>query len=625
MHLCKPSVRLSILIGLHLSLFAFVFLGAFFIRYDFVIPSRVWASIVQVLPIVVGMKLVVFYLMGHFHGWWRYVTFGDLMALLRATTVSTVVIVLLAFFGRDIWPLLPRSVVFLDAALTILAIGSLRSSWRLFDEKLGPALQRKKFRPALLVGCDHLTGQLASQINVRQGLDYRVKAFLATGKYRRNARLGHLPVAGALSDVVSIAAKYRSNDILVPTGTLPAGQLRELFEKCNEAGLTLKILPPLDDVLRGTDDIPTRSLDINDLLRRDPVSLDNVLIQKLISGRRVMVTGAGGSIGSEICRQIVAFNPAELILVGRGENRIFYIEGELRSQVQDGVLVPIIADITNRRRMEAVFSKYEPEIVIHAAAHKHVPLMELHPGEAINNNAGGTRILAELADQYQVDTFVLISSDKAVRPTSVMGATKAMAERIIHAVGSRSETKFCAVRFGNVLGSAGSVVPTFQDQIRRGGPITITDERMTRFFMSIPEASQLVLQSAAMSKGGEIFVLDMGTPIRIVDLAKDVIRLSGLPANSIDIRFVGMRPGEKMYEELQSDMEQSLETAHLKVSAIYQPPFTHEEVFAPLDDLVENANLQSPQELRSQLFKVLDTLGNEKPVLEPAADKNPAI
>lgn len=609
----RPAVRLAILLALHVGLFAGVLLASFWFRYDFRISDRGWNSFQRWLPIVVALKVFVFYALGHFHGWWRYVTFGDLLGLLRATAFSLASLVLLGYLTYDLIPQIPRSVVFFDAGLTILCVGSLRSSWRLFDEQLGPFLNRKKFRPALLIGCDHLTGQLASQVNARKGLDFRIKAFVALDKFRRNSRLGHLPVAGKLDDLIEIASKYRSKDILVPTGALPAERLRELVEQCNRAELNLKILPPLDDVLRGTDDIPTRSLNINDLLRRDPVSLDNQAIGKLISGRRVMVTGGGGSIGSEICRQATAFGPSELIVVGKGENRIFAIEAELRNNLPDGGLIPVIADITDRRRMQSVFDEYKPEIVIHAAAHKHVPLMELHPGEAIKNNAGGTRILAELADQNDVDTFVLISTDKAVRPTSVMGATKALAERIIHAVGSDSNTKFCAVRFGNVLGSAGSVVPTFQDQIRRGGPITITDERMTRFFMSIPEASQLVLQSAAMSKGGEIFVLDMGIPIRIVDLAKDVIRLSGLPADSIDIRFIGMRPGEKMYEELQSDMEESIETGHAKVHAIYQPPFTQDEVFGQLDQLIQHAGMGFPQEIRQRLFGLLELLGSEKP------------
>ena len=618
----KPVVRLTILVGLHLSLFSAVLIGAFWLRYDFNLPPRAWNTLLQGLPIIVGMKLVIFYSMGHFHGWWRYVTFGDLIALFRATVVFVFAFVLLSYVASDWIPTIPRSVVFLDATLTVLVIGSLRSSWRLFEEQLGPVLKRKKFRPALLIGCDHMTGQLASQVNARQGLDFRIKAFVAVGDFRKNARLGHLPVAGEITDIIEIARKYRSRDILVPTGTLPAGRLRELVEQCNQAELTLKILPPLDDVLQGSSDLPMRSLNISDLLRRDPVSLDDEAIGRLISGRRVMVTGAGGSIGSEICRQIIAFAPEELILVGKGENRIFAIEAELRSQLPDGALVPVIADITDRTRMESVFERRQPEIVIHAAAHKHVPLMELHPGEAIKNNSNGTRILAELADHHHVNTFVLISTDKAVRPTSVMGATKALAERIIHAIGAHSDTKFCAVRFGNVLGSAGSVVPTFQDQIRRGGPITITDERMTRFFMSIPEASQLVLQSAAMAKGGEIFVLDMGTPIRIVDLARDVIRLSGLPADSIDIRFIGTRPGEKMYEELHSDAEKTMKTEHSKVCAVYQPPYSSDEVLSALKGLLEHANTGTPQQLRSELFAALDLLGNEKAELLPAHEQS---
>ncbi|EMI54325.1 Capsular polysaccharide biosynthesis protein capD [Rhodopirellula sallentina SM41] len=275
-------------------------------------------------------------------------------------------------------------------------------------------------------------------------------------------------------------------------------------------------------------------------------------------------------------------------------------------------LVPVIADIADRGRMEVVFKRYRPEIVIHAAAHKHVPLMEMHPGEAIRNNVGGTRVIAELADESKVDAFVLISTDKAVRPANVMGATKAMAEKIIHTVGSRSQTKFCAVRFGNVLGSAGSVVPTFQRQIRGGGPITITDRRMTRFFMSIPEASQLVLQAAAMSKGGEVFVLDMGNPLKIVDLAKDVIRLSGLPADGIDIQVIGMRPGEKLFEELQSDSEIRMETAHLKVNAIYQPPYSNENMMQMVSEILNGLEEAEPDQIRETLFSMLERIDADR-------------
>ncbi|EMI54324.1 Capsular polysaccharide biosynthesis protein capD [Rhodopirellula sallentina SM41] len=314
----KPPVRLAILVVLHTFLFAIILLSAFWIRYEFQFTDRAWSLVLQSLPLVVGLKVVLFYLSGHFHGWWRYVTFGDLIALFRATTVSLAAMILLGYLTYGFVGQVPRSVVLLDSALTILCIGSLRSSWRLFDEQFGPALKRRKFRPALIVGCDHLTGQLASQVNARQGLDYRIKALVAVGDYRRHARLGHLPVAGDLNSIVEIAEKFRAKDVLVPAGVLPAERLRSLVEQCNDSNLDLKILPPLDDVLQGTNDIPVRSLDINDLLRRDPVVLDNHAIGGLISGRRVMVTGAGGSIGSEICRQVKAFLPSELILVVGG-------------------------------------------------------------------------------------------------------------------------------------------------------------------------------------------------------------------------------------------------------------------------------------------------------------------
>jgi FlaA1/EpsC-like NDP-sugar epimerase len=301
-------------------------------------------------------------------------------------------------------------------------------------------------------------------------------------------------------------------------------------------------------------------------------------IGQLLEGRRVMVTGAGGSIGSEICRQIIAFHPKSLVLLGRGENRIFAIERELRALRTATSLCPCIADVTNHDRMQQVFRIHRPEVVFHAAAHKHVPLMEDNVSEAIRNNVFGTKCVADLADSHGVSNFVLISTDKAVRPTSVMGATKQIAERYVHTLSQQSATRFMVVRFGNVLGSAGSVVPIFKEQIRAGGPITITDPRMVRFFMTIPEASQLVLQAAAMGTGGEIFVLEMGEPVRIVDLARDMIRLSGLPEQAIEIVFTGVRPGEKLYEELYFEEEQTLDTAHPKLRAARHRDYSLAEV-----------------------------------------------
>jgi FlaA1/EpsC-like NDP-sugar epimerase len=324
----------------------------------------------------------------------------------------------------------------------------------------------------------------------------------------------------------------------------------------------------------------------------------------MVEGQTVLVTGAGGSIGSEICRQLLRFRPGELLLLGRGENRIFAIERELLAQESFTTLRPLIGDITDQTRMRQIFAEHRPQLVFHAAAHKHVPLMEANVGEAVKNNMLGTKCVADLAHEYGADGFVLISTDKAVNPTSVMGATKHLAERYIHALSQVSETRFMAVRFGNVLGSAGSVVPVFQDQIRNGGPITVTDPRMVRYFMTIPEASQLVLQAAAMGQGGEIFVLDMGEPVRIVDLARDLIRLSGLDEASIEIEYSGVRPGEKLFEELYFDDESMLPTRHPKLRATQHRPFPFEEVQVVMQRLPEFVD-ESSDTIRAYLKELV--------------------
>ncbi|MGB7328719.1 MAG: nucleoside-diphosphate sugar epimerase/dehydratase [Rubripirellula sp.] len=615
----RPKIRLALLLALHSVLFLSIYAFAFYARLNFQPAERHHTVFFSTFGVVVLAKLAVFYFGGHFHGWWRYVTFADLRSLLKVSLLSMIVIAFIDYFAFPLHAI-PRVSILLDMLGTVLVIGGFRSTGRFADEILGSSSKRNKRTSAILVGTDHRIGQLASQINSNQSMPCRVKALVAeSSNYRRKALLGGVPVLGHLEDVMQVAKKVVATEVLVLTGTLDGPTLRQLTDRCNAADLKVRLLPRFEDAMRGTDKIPLRQLDIEDLLRRDPVVLNTDKVENLLTNKRVLVTGAGGSIGSEICRQVMKFGPTELILLGRGENRIHAIHGELRSLAEEaGIALHIeIGDITDIQRMERLFKSRQPNIVFHAAAHKHVPLMELHPGEAIKNNAMGTKNVAELADRFGVEQMVLISTDKAVRPTSVMGAAKALAERLMHAVAINSKTRFCAVRFGNVLGSAGSVVPIFQEQIRQGGPVTITDKRMTRFFMSIPEASQLVLQAAGMSKGGEIFVLDMGESIQILDLAKDVIRLSGLPANAIEIKEVGMRPGEKLFEELSTAEEETMETDHPKVFAFYQSPFPQENVFERLDALLENANTDSPQLIREHLFKVLAELGGEAHQSEP--------
>lgn len=579
------ALRVILLGAGHGSLFALVYWVAFGLRFDFPVPPAPMATFYATVGWVLALKLAVFYFSGHYHGWWRYVTLFDLIALLRASLLSLLAIVLCNHF-IDASSHIPRTVLVLDTLITILALGALRASWRLLREQLRPIFAPQDCRGALLVGADHSAALLAHQIQTHPQSRYRIRGLLDTnGGTTIGSRLGGIPVLGGVRNVKEIAAACRITDVLIVAGSLPGNRLRQLMSVCDAAGLSLKIIPPAEDLFDGDRRVPIRDVGINDLLRREPVTLDVPAIGALLEGHTVVVTGAGGSIGSEICRQALRFRPATLVLAGRGENRIFAIERELRLQDTPCRLIPFIGDVVDQRRMRQLFERFAPDVVFHAAAHKHVPLMEANCGQAVRNNVLGTKRLADLADEFGVGAFVFISTDKAVRPTSVMGATKHIAERYIYAVSQDSSTRFSVVRFGNVLGSVGSVVPIFQEQIRRGGPITITDPRMVRFFMTIPEASQLVLQAAAMGKGGEVFVLDMGEPVRIIDLARDLIRLSGLPEDTIEIAFTGMRPGEKLYEELQQDDEETLPTHHPKVRVAYQPPYSAAEVGRSIAEL----------------------------------------
>ncbi len=591
-HLCQPQIRVPLLVMIHVVLFTAIYAFSFGARFDFELTPSLWNLLRGTLPPVVLTKLLVFYFGRHFHGWWRYVNFADLSALLRVSLMSMITVAFVDYFLLMFESQIPRITILLDTLLTIIIVGGLRCSWRYIDEQFGPLMRRRTVRPALMVGVDHAVGQLLGHINSNQSLDIKVKALLAPGDHWHSGTIGGVPIAGTIEDIADVALKYRAHDVLVSAGLITGRELRELVNACNEHGLTLRVLPRLEDAIQGTNKIPLRPLDINDLLKRDPVSLDTDRLAKLIKGKKVLITGAGGSIGSEICRQLMEFGPSELVLVGRGENRIHAIHLELRERANQSEirLTQVIGSITDERAMRKVFWNTKPDIVFHAAAHKHVPLMETHIGEAVKNNIYGTKVIAKLADEVGVGHFVLVSSDKAVNPTSVMGCTKHLAERVVHEYSENSNTKFVVVRFGNVLGSAGSVIPIFQKQIERGGPITITDEKMTRFFMSIPEAAQLVMQSAAMSGGGEIYVLDMGEPIRIVQLAEDLVSLSGLPPGSIEFEFTGVRPGEKLYEELYFDDETTVPTAHQKVRAAKPrdygtgPFLTHVEALLSMAD-----------------------------------------
>jgi FlaA1/EpsC-like NDP-sugar epimerase len=472
---------------------------------------------------------------------------------------------------------------------------------------------------------------VAREIANRPDLGLQPVGFLDDDPLKVGASIAGLPVLGRTADVGEIAGRKRVDRALITIANASGAQVRRIAELCRDADLDTKIIPALAEIVGEKVNLSRiREVAIEDLLGRAPVRLDEDVVGASIRSRVVLVTGAGGSIGSELCRQVARFGPERLVLVERFENALFEIHRELSAAFPHVPIEPRIADVCDARRMEQVFESCKPELVFHAAAHKHVPMMEWNCGEAVKNNVGGTRVVGELADRFGVQRFVLISTDKAVNPTSVMGATKRVSEIYIQALSQRSETRFVTVRFGNVLGSAGSVIPIFKEQIARGGPVRVTHPEMRRYFMTIPEASQLVMQAGAMGQGGEIFILDMGEPVRIVDLARDLITLSGLrPDDDIEIELTGVRPGEKLFEELSTDAEHADKTKHPKVFIGRIKPHDWDAVEAGLAVLLEAAEAGVAEQVRTVLGQLVPeyraarpppartTAPNGVPVLRP--------
>jgi FlaA1/EpsC-like NDP-sugar epimerase len=595
--------RIYLLIVAHIAIFAVTYALAFLLRFDWAIPPDMAALMYNTIAFVIAIKLALYLSFGSLHGWWRYVTFSDLASLLKVTILSTIVIASIDYF---LLPQLqiPRVVLMLDFGVGVMLAGGLRSTWRLIDEHIMPTIQASKGQqPVLLIGAGPQGSALARQINSHPLLNYRVVGFLDENRTHRGSFLGGIPILGDLNAAITLCHERDVKEILMLANSISIERLREFIGPCREAGVQFKIIPPVDELLKNEYRLYIRDVDINDLLGRPPVQLDTNAIGAMIANKRVLVSGAGGSIGSEICRQLLKCHPASLLMIERAENNLFQIDRELSGHFGSKCIIPLIADIRDEDRMRSIFEKYRPELVFHCAAHKHVPMMESNAGEAIKNNVLGTVAMVDLADEFNVERFVMISTDKAVNPTSIMGVSKQLAERYVYSSSETSRTKFVVVRFGNVLASAGSVVPIFQEQIRNGGPVTITHPEMRRYFMSIPEASQLVLQSAAMGMGGEIFVLNMGQQVKIVDLAKDLIRLSGFGPDEIKICYTGVRPGEKLYEELYFDEEATMETKHPDVRVAYHRPDDRSEVLAAIQEL-QNAMHEPPETIRKILARV---------------------
>lgn len=623
--------------GLHAALFAMALFCAFGLYFNFK-NLYLWFQpfYLPLLPIVVVIKMAVFGWQKLFRGSWRYVGMRDMLAVVKATNVSTfgfVVVFYLAenihlqkfgtsmFLDQVISPdgkvvptQFPPSMFILDWGATIAAICGARLAVRLYHEEIRP-VSSAGFRRCLIVGAGD-TGEALLRELLRMPVErYRVAGFLDDDVSKHGTQIHGVPVLGAIDRVGEACRNEQIDEILLAIPGAPQKRLRAIVEALQGLNVRFRTIPGMEQVIEGRVTFSQiRDVDIKDLLGREQVELDEAQLRESLRGQRVLVTGAGGSIGSEVCRQLLRFGPARLILVEQAENNLFEIDRELQALAPSVPRMCYVADICDARRLEAVFAAERPAVVFHAAAHKHVPLMELNVGEAIKNNVLGTRTVADAALRHKVQRFVMISTDKAVNPTSVMGCTKRVAEMYIQqlatAGGARpaaaASTQFITVRFGNVLGSSGSVVPIFQRQIAAGGPVTVTDPAMTRYFMTIPEATQLVLQAGVMGNDGDIFVLDMGEPVKIVDLAREMITLSGLrPGDDIEIVFSGVRPGEKLYEELSVQGEDMAKTRHEKIYVWRNRREDWPRVCRLMEDLIRTADDLTHEQLRRQLGEIV--------------------
>ncbi|HZB24078.1 MAG TPA: nucleoside-diphosphate sugar epimerase/dehydratase [Gaiellaceae bacterium] len=574
---------------------------AFQLRFDFDVPFYYDEMLRETILIVVAIKLAVFVAFGFYQRWWRYVSTRDMWRALAGVSVASVLAIAAVYFFYPVERLrLPRGVALVDPLLLLAFVAGSRLLARTVIERpSGGIVARGK--EVLIVGAGDAAQLMIREMQRSRVLDYTPIGLVDDDPRKRGMRLHGVRVVGTTADLTHVLRDNRPDEVLIAVPSAPGEFRQRVVEVAQAEGVPVKTLPGLHELITGDLDLAgqIRPVQVEDVLGREQVELDVATVAAYLEAKTVLVTGAGGSIGAELCRQIARVDPARLVLIDYAETALFEIERELVHERDFRAAVPVLADTGNRTKLRQVFERYQPDVVFHAAAYKHVPLMEANPVESVRNNVLATRVVAEVAAEFGAERFVLVSTDKAVNPRTVMGQSKALCEWIVKTLGHRDDvpTRFVAVRFGNVLGSSGSVVPIFRRQIERGGPVTVTHPEMTRYFMTIPEAASLVVQAGAIGGRGEVYVLDMGEPVRIVDLAHNMIRLSGKePGTEIAVEFVGSRPGEKLHEELWSEGETVDTTSHAKINRATHPP-------------VDAAWLQEELNALERLVEEGDTLG----------------
>jgi FlaA1/EpsC-like NDP-sugar epimerase len=599
---------------------------AFQLRFDRGVPPYYEVLFDRTILLVVAIKLGVFVVLGFYNRWWRYVSTRDMWRAVLGVALASVVAGLTVYFASPVQGIrLPRSIFVLDFLLTLALVAGTRLAARTIFERPSVGGLMARGKEVVIVGAGDAGQLVIRELQRNRALGYTPIGIVDDDARKRNLRVHGVRVLGTTAELAHVLRDNRPDELLIAIPSADGEVRRRVVEIARDEGVPVKTLPGLYELISGDSNLAAqiRPVQVEDVLGRAQVEVDLEAVASYLTDQTVLVTGAGGSIGSELCRQIARARPARLVLIENAETALFEIERELLDERGFSAAIPVLADVRNRAKLRQVFERYRPTVVFHAAAYKHVPLMEANPLESVRNNALATKAVAEVAVEFGADRFVLVSTDKAVNPKTVMGQSKALCEWIVEAYGARTDvaTRFVAVRFGNVLGSSGSVIPIFRRQIAKGGPVTVTHPDMTRYFMTIPEAASLVVQAGAIGGEGDIFVLDMGEPVRILDLARNMVRLSGKePDRDVPIEFIGARPGEKLHEELWGDDEEVRPTLHPKIQRVKRPradPALLERELDELEVLVENGETL---EVVARLRGLVASRGVEAPARSAVAE-----